>query len=115
MRLTLTDPLVGRVCQDGSAIPFALKCYTDSSEPWALTVPTSIRYRVENPETRCEIVAWTSVSAASSATITVTGAQNTISCGDERRRLVVEADHGLSTATVATRDWTVRDIAGVSA
>jgi hypothetical protein len=101
---------------EGAAIAFTVNCYTDTSEPWVLVAPTTLRYRVENPETGAEIVGWTTVSPASSATITVTGAQNTLSgCEtEERRALIVEADHGLSSCDVAMRNWWIRNLAGVA-
>ncbi len=117
MRITITDRLVGRQCIEGAAIAFAVKCYDDSSEPWAALAPTSLRYRVENPETGAEIVGWTTVSPASSATITITGTQNTLSgCeSEERRALIVEANHGLTTCDVAMRNWWIKNVAGVTA
>jgi hypothetical protein len=100
---------------EGAAIAFAVKCYTDTSEPWVLVVPTTLRYRVENPETGAEIVGWTTVTPDDETTITVT--QNTLSgCEpEERRALIVEADHGLSSCDVAMRNWWIRNLAGVTA
>jgi hypothetical protein len=109
MRVTITDRLVGRTAQKGAAIPFAVKVYTDTSEPWVLVTPTTLRYRIDDPEYGDEIVGWTTVTPASSATITVTGAQNTISGGEarEKRRLTVQADDGLSTSCIEVREWYV--------
>lgn len=116
MRITITDRLVARTANEGAAVPFAIKVYTDDSEPWVLVAPTSLRYRVDNPDTGCTILDWTTVSPASSATLTVTGAQGLLSgCERERRQITVEADHGLATNCVATRDWYVRALVGVAA
>ncbi len=109
MRITLTDRLVSRGTPEGAAVSFAAKVYDDSTEPWTLTVPTSLRYRIDDPEYGCQIQDWSSLTADDESTITVTGTQNTISgCQSrERRRITVEADHGLSTGAVAYRDYFV--------
>jgi hypothetical protein len=116
LRITITDQLLARTAQEGAAIPFAVKVYTDTSEPWALVTPTTLRYRIDDPETGCNILGWTTIPPASTATVTVTGAQGTLnSCVRERRQLIVEADHGLSTNCVATREWYVRPLVGIAA
>lgn len=116
MQITLTDRLVARTANEGQAVSFVAKIYTDTSEPWVLVAPTTLRYRVDDPEAGCTIVDWTTISPASSATITVTGTQGLLTgCHRERRQIVVEADHGLSTNCVATREWIVRALAGVAA
>lgn len=117
MRLTITDRLVAKTAQEGSAIPFTVKAWTDTSEPWVAVVPTTLRYRVDDPETGCEILGWTTATPASSSTITITSSQNTLSSCESRehRQLTVEVDHGLPTACVATRDYWVRGLVGVTA
>jgi hypothetical protein len=109
MKLAITDRLTLRSTPEGAAVPFAVKVYTDTAEPWVLVVPTTLRYRIDDPEYGNEILAWTTVTPASSATITVTGTQNAITgcAARERRRLTVQADDGLSTACVETRDYFV--------
>lgn len=109
MNLTITDRLTQRTALEGAAVPFAVKVYTDTTEPWVLVVPTTLRYRLDDPETGAELLAWTTVSPASSATITITAAQNAYTDCEPRarRRLTVQADNGLATACVATRDYFV--------
>ncbi len=99
---------------EGAAIAFSVKCYDDSTTPWTLQVPTTLRYRVDNPETGAVIVDWTTVTPDDETTITVT--QNTLSgCeSEERRALIVEANHGLSTCDVAMRNWWIKNLAGVT-
>ena len=99
MRITVTDKLVARTVAEGSAVTFTVKFYADSSEPWTLTAPTTIRYRLDNPETGEQIIDWTTVSPASSVSITIAGTANTlVSYRDRaRRELLIEADAGLST------------------
>lgn len=115
MRVSITDRLVARSTPEGTSQPFAVKIYDDSTEPWVLTTPTSLRYRVDDPEFSTVLLDWTTVTPASSATITVTGTQNDISSGldIERRRLTVEINHGLSTVQVARRDYFVTDSLGL--
>ena len=109
MRITITDRLVGRSTPESAAVPFSVSVYTDTTEPWGLVAPTTLRYRIDDPECGTEIAGWTTVTPASTATITVTGAQNAISSGAAReiRRLTVQADDGLATSCVSTREWYV--------
>jgi hypothetical protein len=116
VRITITDRLVGHTANEGQAVPFTVKVWTDTAEPWVLVAPTTLRYRVDNPQTGEQILDWTSGSASSSQTITVTGALNTLyACAREPRQLTVQADVGLSTVSVATREFYVRALAGVAA
>jgi hypothetical protein len=116
VRITITDRLVNRTANDGQAIQFAVRVYTDTAEPWVLVTPTTLRYRIDDIETGEVIADWTTVTPASTSTVTTTGAQNTISgCGKARFQFTVEADHGLSTNCVSTREYIVRNLAGVYA
>ena len=116
MKLTITDRLVARTANEGAAVSFSVKCYTDSSEPWVLVAPTTLRYRVDSPDTGANVVAWTTLTPASSATITVTGTQGTLTDNQRTRfQITVEADNGLSTNCVSTREWWVRPLIGVAA
>ncbi len=116
MRLTITDRLVAKTAQEGQAVPFAIACYTDVSEPWLLVAPTTLRYRVDDPVSGRVIADWTTVTPASTATITVSGSNNTLSgCNSLRRQLVVEADHGLDTCAIERRDYWIRSLVGVVA
>ena len=109
MKLTITDRLTMQSTPEGAAVPFAVKVYTDTTEPWVLVIPTTLRYRLDDPEYGTEIAGWTTVTPASSTTITVTGTQNAISgcAAREKRRLTVQADDGLATSCVAEREYYV--------
>lgn len=87
----------------------SVSVWTDTTEPWVAATPTTLRYRIDDPEYGTEILGWTAVTPASTATITVTGTQNAISsnAARERRVMTVQSDAGLSTAAVATREWYV--------
>jgi len=115
MQITITDTLTARTANDGQAVSFAVRVL-DASSPPALVVPATLRYRVDNLRTGYNVTAWTDVTPASTATIVVTGAQNTLTeCRDSRYQITVEADHGLSTNAVATREYHVRNLIGVYA
>lgn len=76
----------------------------------AAEAPTTIHYRIDDLTTGDAIKAWTSVSAAASASITVTSAENKIvSNGNtrERRQITVSADKGTTTETRDTAEWFV--------
>lgn len=116
MRVTITSKLVAKTAPEGSAVPFSVAFWTDTTEPWVASTPTSIRYRIDDPETGNNLTDWTTVSPATTATITATGSNNTLTNCQSRgyRQLVVEADNGLTTACVATHDYYVRPLVGVS-
>jgi hypothetical protein len=78
----------------------------------AASVPSSIRYRVDCLTNERNVINWTSVSAASSATITVPGTYNGIinDANDvEVRQLMVEIDTGLSTQVRNAVTWRVKN------
>jgi hypothetical protein len=95
----------------GSAVSATVNFRTRSTA--AASTPSSIRYRVDCLTNRREVIADTSVSAASSVTITVPGPNNgTIDPAQEFevRQLTVTADYGLSTQCKAAVTWRVRNI-----
>ena len=114
MRVTITDRLVGRTAVDGSAVGFVVSCWDDSAEPWTAATPTSVQYRVDDLTCDREIVGWTSASASASQTITVTGAQNTVTWPSQFQ-FTVRANSGLSSVAVSSRDYFINDIAGLTA
>ena len=66
---------------EGAAVPFAIRVHTDTTEPWVLVVPTTLRYRVDDLTTGASVLPWTTVSPASTATITVTGKDGKVHMG----------------------------------
>ncbi len=87
--------------------------FRDSSD--AAEAPTTIHYRIDDLTTRTVLLDWTSVSAASSASIAVTSAQNKI-INDrndwERRQITVAANKDLATETRDTAQWIIENIGG---
>jgi len=99
--------------QEGSA--FNVVVYFRLRSTAAAATPTSIQYRIDCKTTGTEVLDWTTVSAASSATIAVTGAQNAIqndSNDYEIRQLTVMCDEGLATQYRGTARWRVENLYG---
>ena len=87
--------------------------FRDSSN--AAEVPTTIHYRIDDLTTGTAVKAWTSVSAASSVTISVTSSENRIISDSnvrERRQITVSADKGLDGETRDTAEWFIENIGG---
>ena len=87
--------------------------FRDSSN--AAAAPTTVHYRIDDITTHTEILTWTSVSTASSVTITIKSSENKIvNQGDvrERRQITVSADKGTTTETRDTAEWFIENIGG---
>lgn len=97
--------------RDGSALPVTAGFRTAN----VATAPTTAKYRVDDPDTGCEKVAWTTLSPASSISFTVAASANTSSsCRPiERREITVMADEGLSGQFVERVIYEVETIGGV--
>lgn len=81
----------------------------------AADTPTTIHYRVDCLSTKTELQAWTSVSAASSASIAITRAMNEIQDDTksiETRQLTVLANKGLTDQATGSVRWKVRNLFG---
>ncbi len=115
MNVVLHDTLTARTVMDGAAFNVLIQVYTDTSEPWVLTTPTTLRYRIDDPDTGEAVLTWTTLTPDDETTLTITGTQNTLSgcVPRSRRQLTVEANHGLSTCAIATRDYWIRNLVGV--
>lgn len=114
MRITFTDRLSARTTNEGSAISVVAKFWDDATETWTANTPTTVHYRLDNADDT-QITDWTSVSAASSVTISLTGTQNAIvsDCLDyETKQLTVQANRGLSTQYQDTFAYKVRNLVG---
>lgn len=114
MRITFQDRLSAGTTNEGSALTVVAKFWDDSTETWTAITPTTVKYRLDNAD-GSQITDWTTVSPASSVTISLTGAQNTIvsDCRDyETKQLTVKADDGLSTQFQSTFTYRVRNLVG---
>jgi hypothetical protein len=114
LKITITGDLVANRVNEGSSATFTAAFFNNS---WTATAPTSARYRIDNPDNDTVVLDWTTLSPATTNSITVTGAQNAIvhNCSrDERRQLIVEGDTGLSTQYRITKDWWIKNLAGVT-
>lgn len=81
----------------------------------AASAPTTIDYRIDDLTTQRAVTAWTSVTPAVSATITIKSAENAILANGntrERRQITVSADRGTTTETRDTVEWYVENIPG---
>jgi hypothetical protein len=117
MRIILQSKLSRASVQEGSALTVTAKFYDDASDPWTLSAPTTIRYRVDDLNSGSEMVGWTTVTPATSASITVSGSENRILQSfspQEGRMMTVQANAGLSTQYSETYNWFVTDIYGIT-
>lgn len=84
--------------QEGSA--FTATAYFRTRSSSAASTPTTVKWRLDCLTTKTEIVDWTTVSAASNVSISISGANNAIQSDAndyEVKQLTVMADDGLST------------------
>lgn len=96
--------------REGSA--FTATAYFRDRATAAASTPTSIKYRVDCLTTGQNLTDWTTVSAASTATIAITSTYNAIqsdSNSAERKQLTVAANYGLSTQVTETAVWEVEN------
>lgn len=80
----------------------------------AAATPTTVHWRLDCLTTLVQLADYTSVSAASSVSIAITGTHNAIQ-GDNRtevKQLTVVTDRGLSTQCVEAMVWTVENLYG---
>jgi hypothetical protein len=78
----------------------------------ANVTPTNCYYRLDCLTTGREVLDWTSVSADDVITLTITPTQNTLQSqcnSEERKRVTVAADYGLSTQFVDHIEYDVEN------
>lgn len=116
MRIVIQSKLSRGEVQEGSAFTLTAKFYDDSSDPWTLSAPSTIRYKISDLTGGTTVVDWTSVTPASSASIFVTGDQNAVLndwLPSEQREILVQANAGLSTQYAESFRWRVLNSAGI--
>lgn len=99
--------------QEGSS--FTVTVNNRQRSDASAATPTSLKYRIDCKTTGREVLDWTTVSAASSASIVITGAQNAIlnDLNDqERKQITIMCDEGLSTQHRASAFWDVENLYG---
>lgn len=99
--------------KEGSSFTATIYCRQRSDASAA--TPTTLKYRIDCLTTGTELADWTTVSAASSASISITGTHNAIQNEGnkyERKQLSVMTDEGLSTQYREAVSWTVENLYG---
>lgn len=96
---------------DGSSLPLIARFRTGDAD----VAPTNAYYSVVDPDTGCVLLDWTSLSPATSITITITSSINDANRGVpvERRTALVMADRGLSTQYVESFDYSIAALCNV--
>lgn len=83
----------------------------------AASIPTTVHYMLYNLTTREIIKDWTSVTPAAEVSITIDAQLNKIqdeTNSYERIEMLVAADKGLSTQSVDTAFYRIRNVGGIS-
>mgnify|MGYP001828757894 CR=1 FL=1 len=103
---------------------FTATAYFRTRATGAAATPTTVHYRIDNLSTQLQVLDWTSVTPATTASITVKGAENVISVNSrsvygatptwQRMALTVAIDKDLDTQVTQTKTWKVNNIFGVS-
>jgi hypothetical protein len=75
---------------EGEALQFTLRALDSTL---AVVTPTTVRYRLEDLDRGSTITDWTTVTPATSMTVTISGSTNSIrnGCSVERRQVIAEA------------------------
>jgi len=97
---------------------FIAVAYFRTRSTKSASTPTTVHYTVEDLSTKQTITDWTSVSAASSVSLSITPTENAIQDYTnkfERRLLIVMADRGLSTQAVGKVTWIIDNLRGIGA
>jgi hypothetical protein len=81
----------------------------------AASTPTTVHYKLSSLQTEEVIRDWTSISAASEVTVTITAADNKILDNTkplQRVELLVAADRGLATEAIGRAVYQVKNVYG---
>ena len=97
---------------------FILTAYFRARGTKAVSIPTTIHYRVDCLTTKRQITDWTSVSSpAASNTITITATENQILSDAhpvETKQITIKTDSGLSTQAIKPARWKVYNLQGIT-
>lgn len=115
MRITFRSTLPQDNVKEGSQFNLYVKFWDDSADAWVAQTPTTIRYRVMSGYT--VVTDWTTVTPASSATISLTHAMNAMidpGLDREGKQIVVQCNAGLETEYSDTFDWTIQNLTAIT-
>lgn len=83
----------------------------------AVVTPTNVKYRIDDVLSGVAVLDWTTATAASTVTLTITPTQNALQdqCNiSELRQLSVAADYGLTTQFIEAVTFSVENVRGVT-
>lgn len=112
--VTITAQFPRKRIPEGTQASLTARFYDNS---YTLTAPTTAKYRIDNPENCQNLTDWVTLSPASSIAIIVDGTTQRLNDQgetEERRRITVMADAGLTTQTVKSYDWIIVNAFGVA-
>ena len=98
------------IINESSAITATLE-FSDSSG--ALTIPGTLRYRIDCDTTGTALVAWSTLSPASSVDVAIVSATNDIQTDAnayEIKAMTVEADYAAATKFTQVYKWRVKNL-----
>jgi hypothetical protein len=116
MRIVVQTKLSRNEVQEDSAFTLTAKFYDDAADPWTLSAPTTVRYRIDDVSGGAQIRDWTTVTTGTSVSIVITSTDNAIqqdyrTC--ERKQITIQANAGLTTQYVDTFHWVVNNVQGI--
>lgn len=115
MRITQTTRLVNHRVPEKSAFNVIASFWDDSTDTWATNVPTTVRYRIDDPYLDREVLGWTTVTPAAEVTVSITSSQNAIlnnANKEERRQITFQANNGLTTQYSDTSQYFIQNLSG---
>lgn len=115
MQIKITTHLSQSQNPERSAFNAFAKFYDDTLDPWTLSAPTTVSYRIDCLTTGYPVRDWTIVSSGSSVTLPISSSDNAIldnTQSREKKLLTVLANSGLSTQCQSTYAWQVVNLPG---
>lgn len=96
---------------------FTLTVYFRDRSTGLAATPNTIEYQVDDLTTQSPLITWTSVTPATSVTITIPSTVNQIkqnSSHYERKQILVQTDRLLSTKSSNSAIWQVKNVFGIN-
>lgn len=101
------------IYNEGTQFTATVRFRTRSSK--AASVPTTAHYKITNLSTNKVVRDWTALTAAAEISFTIAPTDNDIDDKthlQERMELLVAADRGMSTQSIGSRHYKIRDLDG---